>query len=139
MVTIMDLFSRKVFSIKISNSLDMSFCIEAAYEAIRKYGFPCIIHTDRGKQFMSNEFIKLFEENGVKISVGDRGFKDNIVIERFWRTYKWEFAYLRDRFDTLGDLKEATKSWISYYNKRRHHQSLDYRTPDEVYYEKLAG
>ena len=70
-VAIMDLFSRKVLSIKISNSLDMSFCIEAAYEAIRKYGFPSIIHTDRGKQFMSNEFIKLFEENGVNISVGN--------------------------------------------------------------------
>lgn len=87
-VAIMDLFSRKVLSLKILNTVDNNFCLEAASETIRRYDSPVIIHTDRGKQFMGDDFTSVFKENGTKISVGERGFKDNIVLERFWRTYK---------------------------------------------------
>ena len=117
----------------ISNSMGKEMCLEAAKEAIKKYGFPEIIHTDKGRQFMSDEFIRLFKEQGVKISVGDMGFRDNIYIERFWRTYKYECIYLRE-INTLKDLREITKEWVSYYNSDRLHQSLEYRTPNEVYY-----
>ena len=91
-----------------------------------------MIHTDRGRQFVGNRFSTLFKEAGSKLSTGDRGFKDNIVMERFWRSYKWECVYLRDRMD-LRELKEITRVWVKYYNSERPHQGLGYRTPDEVY------
>ena len=132
-VAIIDLYSRKVLSMDISNSMGKEMCLEAAKEAIKRCGVPEIIHTDKGRQFMSDEFIRLFKEQGVKISVGDMGFRDNIYIERFWRTYKYECIYLRE-INTLKDLREITKEWVSYYNSDRLHQSLEYRTPNEVYY-----
>jgi len=132
-VAIIDLYSRKVLSMEVSNSMGKEMCLEAAKEAIKRYGVPEIIHTDKGRQFMSDEFIRLFKEQGVKISVGDMGFRDNIYIERFWRTYKYECIYLRE-INTLKDLREITKEWVSYYNSDRLHQSLEYRTPNEVYY-----
>ena len=132
-VAIMDLYSRKVLSFKLSNTLDESFCLEAAEEALRKYGAPCIIHTDRGKQFTGKRFTKLFERAGSRISTGEFGFKDNILMERFWRSYKWECVYLRERMG-LKELKETTRDWVRYYNSDRPHQSLGYKSPNEVYY-----
>ena len=92
-----------------------------------------MIHTDKGKQFTGKAFSSLFEEAGVSISVGKRGFRDNILIERFWRSLKWECVYLRDR-QGLRELREVTGKWVKYYNSKRLHQSLGYKTPDEVYY-----
>jgi len=91
-VALMDFYSRKVLSFKLSNTLDESFCLEAAKEALREYGVPDMIHTDRGKQFTGKRFVTLFKEAGVKISVGELGFRDNVVMERFWRSYKWELC-----------------------------------------------
>jgi len=87
-VAIMDLYSRKVLSFEISNTMDEYMCAEAAEKALSKYGPTAMIHTDRGKQFLSKRFTTLFEDAGAKISVGERGFKNNIVMERFWRSYK---------------------------------------------------
>jgi len=138
---IVDLYSRKILSLEISNTLDEQLCLEAARKAIAKYGVPHVIHTDRGKQFVGRKFTGLFRSMGTRISVGKRGFKDNLIVERVWRSYKWECVYLRDRME-LKELKKVTEEWVTYYNEERPHQSLGYRTPDEVYYGErrvLAG
>jgi len=132
-VAIMDMYSRKILAFEISNTMDKWMCVEAAKKALARYGKPKVIHTDRGKQFVGKSFTALFEDAGVSISVGSRGFRDNLLIERFWRSLKWECVYLRDRMG-LKELKEVTKEWVEYYNSERPHQSLGYKTPDEVYY-----
>jgi len=86
---------------------------------------------------MGRRYRKILEESGVKISVGERGYKDNILIERLFRSYKWECVYLRDRMD-LRELKEITKEWVDYYNRERPHQSLGYKAPDDVYYGEVV-
>ena len=102
-----------------------------SFEEIRRA--PGVIHTDKGRQFTGRKFRKLFEESGSRISVGELGFRDNVVMERFWRSYKWECVYLREKL-SLKELKDITKEWVKYYNAERFHQSLGYKTPDEVYY-----
>ena len=141
-VAIMDAYSKKVLSIKSSNILDRHFCVEAAEEAVRKYGYPEIIHADRGKQFLSREFLKVFMDEGgnfiSKLSFGDRGFKNNIYIERFWRSYKYECLRLYE-VRNLRDVREITSRWVEYYNRERVHQGLGYLTPDEVYHGARRG
>jgi len=136
-VAIMDAYSKKVLSMKHSNTLDRRFCVEAAEEAVRKYGYPKIIHADKGRQFLSRDFLRIFrDDNGKEISkpsFGKKGFRDNIYVERFWRTYKYECLYLQE-ISSPKEVKEVSREWIEYYNRERLHQALDYRTPDEVYY-----
>ena len=91
------------------------------------------IYTDKGKQFVGKEFSYFFEDLGAKLSVSESGFRGNIVIERFWRTYKYECVYLWEKID-LKELKEKTKEWIRYYNSKRLYQALRYKTPDEIFY-----
>ena len=138
-VSIMDACLKKILSMKHSNTLDRRFCVEAAEEAVRKYGYPEIIHADKGRQFLSRDFLRVFrDDRGNEISrpsFGRKGFRDNIYIERLWRTYKYECLYLRE-ISSPKDVKEVSREWIEYYNKERLHQALGYRTPDEVYYEK---
>ena len=117
--------------------MDEWMCVEALELAIKKYGVPEIMHTDRGKQFMGRRFQGILEEAGVRISVGEGGYKDNILIERLFRSYKWECVYLRDRVN-LKELKGITKEWVKYYNKERPHQSLGYKLPDDVYYGEIV-
>ena len=93
-------------------------CVEALELAIKKIWCSEIMHTDRGRQFMGRRFQGILEEAGVKISVGERGYKDNILIERLFRSYKWECVYLRDRLN-LKELKGITKEWVEYYNKEQ--------------------
>ena len=136
-VSIMDAYSKKILSMNHSNTLDRRFCVEAAEEAVRKYGYPEIIHSDRGKQFLSRDFFRVFKDKDgneiSKLSFGKKGFKDNIYIERFWRTYKYECLYLQE-ISSLKDVKEVSREWVEYYNRERLHQTLGYRTPDGVYY-----
>ena len=117
-VFIMDWYSRKILSYEISNTMDEWMCTEALELAMKKHGVPEIMHTDRGRQFKGRRFQRILEEAGVRISVGERGYKDNILIERLFRSYKWECVYLRDRMNLKG-LKEITKEWVEYYNKER--------------------
>ena len=136
-IFIMGWYSRKILSYELSNTMDEWMCVEALESAIKKHGMPEIMHTDRGRQFMGRRYRKILEESGVKISVGERGYKDNILIERLFRSYKWECVYLRDRMD-LKELKEITKEWVDYYNRERPHQSLGYKAPDDVYYGEVV-
>ena len=137
LVAIMDWYSRKVLSWRISNTMEVDFCVEALSEALLTYEKPEIFNSDQGSQFTANEFTKCLKEAEVKISMDGRGrCYDNIFIERLWRSIKYELIYLCE-FDDGKHLKKEVKKWIEWYNKERFHQALDYQTPDIVYWQSL--
>jgi putative transposase len=134
LVAVMDWHSRKILSWRISNTLDTDFCVEAVEEALSGYGVPEIFNTDQGAQFTSNEFTSTLKDSGIAISMDGRGrCQDNIFIERLWWTLKYQYLYLHS-FDTGTELRSGLKQEFEYYNSQRSHQSLDGRTPDEVYF-----
>lgn len=135
LVAIMDWYSRKILSWRISNTMDEGFCIEALKEAIEKFGQPSIFNTDQGSQFTGAAWIKILENNRIQISMDGKGRAiDNVMIERVWRSYKYEYLYLRCPQDG-NQLRSGTQGWIDFHNKKRYHENLDNRTPDEVYRE----
>lgn len=132
----MDWFSRKVLSWRISNTLDVAFCVEALQEAIAHYGAPEIFNSDQGSQFTSNSFTGCLKSAGVQISMDGRGrCHDNIFIERLWRSLKYELIYLM-AFENGKHLNKEVCQWMDWYNQERPHQALNYRTPEIVYWEK---
>ena len=134
LVAIIDLYSRKVLSQKLSNTLERSFCIEALNEAIEKYGKPEIFNTDQGSQFRSIEFTKVLTENNIKISMNGKGRAlDNIFMERTFRSLKYEEVYLND-YENMKECRRAIEDYFGFFNKKRVHQALGYKTPDEVFY-----
>jgi putative transposase len=137
LVAIMDWYSRKVLSWRISNAMEVDFCLEALSEALLTYEKPEIFNSDQGSQFTANEFTKCLIEAKVKISMDGRGrCYDNIFIERLWRSIKYELIYLHE-FNDGKHLKKEVKKWIDWYNVERFHQALDYQTPDVVYWQGL--
>ena len=134
LVSIIDLHSRKILSWCLSNSLDKSFCIDILNEAIERYGIPEIFNSDQGSQFTSDEFTQILISKGIKISMDSKGRAlDNVYIERFWRTLKQEDIYL-NRYETMPEAKIGINKFIYFYNTQRIHSSLEYKTPDEIYY-----
>lgn len=137
LVAIIDVFSRKILSFKISNTMDVDFCLEMLKEALLKYGAPEIINTDQGSQFTSHSWILCVENSGAKVSMDGKGrWVDNVYIERFWRTLKYEHVFIQ----SLANIKEARESiglFIVFYNTQRPHQSLNYKTPKEAYYDGI--
>lgn len=137
LAAVMDWYSRKVLSWRVSNTLDTDFCIEAVEEAIGRYGTPGIFNTDQGSQFTSQAFTGLLQDNDINISMDGRGrVQDNIFIERLWWTLKYQYIYLWS-FDNGTELREGLQHWFSFYNQERFHQALDAQTPDEVYFDTL--
>jgi putative transposase len=135
LVAVMDWHSRKVLSWRVSNTMEADFCVEAVQEAIRRYGRPEIFNTDQGAQFTSKSFTDLLKDHEIQISMdGRRRVQDNIFIERLWWTLKNHYLYLRS-FNNGSELRRGLRYWFRFYNEERSHQSLDNRTPDEVYYE----
>ena len=133
LVVILDLYSRKVLSWRLSNTLDVDFCIEALEEAIALYGEPAIFNTDQGSQFTSDGFTKVLKDHFVEISMDGKGRAlDNIYVERLWRSLKYEDIYIKS-YENMRELKEGVKKYLRFYNEERFHQSLDYRTPEEMY------
>jgi putative transposase len=133
LVAIIDIYSRKVLSWKISNSMDAGFCEEALKEALAIYGSPAIFNTDQGSQFTSYGFIQILQEHHIQISMDGQGrWKDNIYIERLWRTVKYEDIYLQG-YEDLRSLKKGVGAYFRFYNQERFHQSLDYETPNMRY------
>jgi putative transposase len=133
LVAIMDYFSRFVLSWSVSNSLESLFCIDAMDEAL-SISKPRIFHSDQGKQYTSTSFVDILREKEIAISMSGRGRAfDNILVERLWRTVKYEEIYLREYCDGL-DLIKSLRKYFDYYNNSRPHISLDYRTPVEVYF-----
>lgn len=133
LVAIIDLYSRKVLSWRISNTMDAEFCVAALEEAIEVWGTPAIFNTDQGSQFTSDAFVDVLESHSIRISMDGRNRAlDNIFVERFWRSLKYEDIYLKD-YQTMDELKQGIKRYFDFYNSERFHQSLDYETPDAVY------
>jgi putative transposase len=137
LVAIMDWYSRYVLSWRLSNSLEGTFCVEALEEAL-EWQCPEMFNTDQGVQFTSQAFTARLEERGVAISMDSRGrVFDNIFIERLWRTVKYEEIYLHD-YGSVPELRRGLTRYFAFYCYERPHQSLDYRTPWEVYQEGLS-
>jgi len=133
LVAIMDWYSRKVLSWRLSNTMDTAFCVEALEEALALYGAPEIFNTDQGSQFTSFNFTNILKENKIKISMDGKGrWMDNVFIERLWRSLKYECVYL-NAFETGLHARKEIGSWMSHYNETRPHSTFDGQTPDEVY------
>jgi putative transposase len=129
----MDWFSRYVVSWVLSNTLDSLFCVEMLEKAL-KSAQPEIFNSDQGSQFTSDNFTGLLKDRHIRISMDGRGrVYDNIFVERLWRTVKYEEVYLKEYAD-IRDLKDCLHRYFDFYNTERPHQSLGYRTPEEIYY-----
>ena len=134
LVAVMDWYSRKVLSFRLSNTLDTDFCLEAVEEAVHLYGPLEIFNTDQGAQFTSRAFTGLLEQHQIRISMDGRGrVQDNIFIERLWWTNKYQYVYLHN-FDNGSDLRIGLMGWFRFYNQERPHQTFGLQTPEEVYY-----
>ncbi len=133
LVAIMDWASRKVLAWRLSNTLDVDSCVEALEEALARHGKPEIFNTDQGSQFTSLVFTQVLKDAGVKISMDGRGrWMDNVMIERLWRSLKYECVYLQ-AFETGSQARTGIGGWIDYYNTSRPHSVFGGRTPEEVY------
>ncbi len=133
LVAVMDWATRKVLSWRVSNTLDVEFCLEALEEALARFGRPEIFNTDQGSQFTSPRFTGVLQRAGVRISMDGRGrWMDNVFIERLWRSLKYEGVYLQ-AFETGSALRAGLTRWIGYYNAGRPHSALKGKTPDGVY------
>jgi putative transposase len=138
LAAIMDWYSRKVLSWRVSNTLDASFCVEALEEAIETHGVPEIFNTDQGGQFTGDDFTGTLKQHGIHISMDGKGrWIDNVFVERLWRSVKYEEVYLK-AYDSIADARASLGRYFAFYNTERRHQSLDRRTPDSVYYESAA-
>jgi putative transposase len=139
LVAIMDWASRKVLSWRLSNTLDTSFCVEALEEALSLHGTPQIFNTDQGSQFTSDDFTDILKKHGIRISMDGQGrWRDNVFIERLWKSVKYEDVYLK-AYSSIAEARKGLTAWFDRYNKERRHQGLDDRTPDEVYWSPLPG
>ena len=131
---VIDWHSRKILSWRVSNSLTADFCVEAVEEAIARYGKPEIFNTDRGSQFTGSEFVGLLMRHQIRISMDGRGaWRDNVFVERLWKSIKYEEVYLH-AYDSVSEAKAGIARYIQFYNTRRPHASLDRQTPDTVYF-----
>jgi putative transposase len=137
LVAVIDWFSRKVLSWRVSNSLTADFCVEALEEAIVRYGTPEIFNTDQGSQFTAADFISVLKRHEIRISMDGRGaWRDNVFVERLWRSVKYEEVYLH-AYDSVSAAKAGIARYLTFFNTRRPHTSLDRQTPDTVYFKSL--
>ena len=134
LTAVMDWHSRYVLSWRLSNTLDVEFCLEALDEALGR-GWPEVFNTDQGVQFTSPSYRGRLESAGAKVSMDGKGrWLDNVFVERLWRSLKYEDVYLKD-YRSVAELVSGLTNWFRFYNHERPHQSLKYRTPAEVYQE----
>jgi len=138
LVAVIDWYSRRVLSWRLSNTLDSQFCVDALEDAIAKYGVPEIFNTDQGSQFTSEEFTGVLKREEIQISMDGKGrWLDNVFVERLWRSVKYEEVYLK-AYDNVGHARQSLDTYFRFYNEKRRHQSLDRQTPDSVYYQTAA-
>ena len=136
---IVDWASRRVLSHRVSISMETAFCVEALEEAFAKYGKPEIFNTDQGSQFSSDDFTGALKARGLAISMDGKGaWRDNVFVERLWRSIKYEEVYLH-AYDSVGQAKAGLARYIDFYNSKRPHSSLDKKTPDEFYFATLPA
>ena len=133
LIAIQDWYSRKILSWRLSPTLDLSFCLDAQREALATYGAPTIFNTDQGSHFTASAWVDVLKAHGVAISMDGKGRAlDNVFIERFWRSLKYEYVFLHP-VENGTELKAGLKGYIAWYNQSRPHSSLDALTPDAVY------
>jgi putative transposase len=133
LVAIMDWYSRRVLSWRLSNTLDSNFCIEALQEAFKRFGQPAIFNTDQGAQFTADAFTTLLRDRRIAISMDGKGrCLDNVFVERLWRSLKYEEVYLH-AYDTVAEARAGIGRYLAFYNDERPHQALGYQTPDAFY------
>ena len=131
---ILDWATRKVLAWRISNSLTTDFCVDAVEAAIAQYGCPQIFNTDQGCQFTDKDFVGMLKDRGIAISMDGKGaWRDNVFVERFWRSLKYEEVYLR-AYESASEAKHFIGRYITFYNSDRPHSSLGGQTPDAVYF-----
>ena len=137
LAAVVDWFSRRVLAWRLSITMEAAFCVEALEEALSRYGTPEIFNTDQGSQFTSAAFTGALLAKGIAISMDGKGaWRDNVFVERLWRTIKYEEVYLR-AYDTVSDARSPLGRFIAFYNSRRPHSSLDRQPPDLAYFNRL--
>jgi len=133
LVAVMDWFSRRVLAWRLSITMETDFCVDALREAMERHGRPEIFNTDQGVQFTSAAFLDQLSGQGVRISMDGKGrFLDNIFIERLWRSLKYEEAYIK-AYGSVAEARQGIGAWLGFYNEKRPHQALGYRTPRMVH------
>jgi putative transposase len=138
LAAIIDWHSKKILSYKISNTMDSKLVIDVLTEALNNYGTPEIFNTDQGSQYTSSDHTDLLLKHGIKISMDGKGrATDNIAIERFWRSAKYEHIYIQE-FKTIKEIKSSIGEYIDFYNHKRFHQTLNYKKPEDVYNDSIA-
>jgi putative transposase len=134
LAAVVDWFSRRVLAWRLSITLEAAFCIEALEEALARYGRPEIFNTDQGSQFTSHDFTSVLRKNEIAISMDGKGaWRDNVFVERLWRSIKYEEVYLR-AYGSVSEARASIGRYLTFYNGRRPHSSLDRRTPDQAYF-----
>jgi putative transposase len=138
LAAVIDWFSRRVLSWRVSITMEASFCVAALEEALAQHGKPDIFNTDQGSQFTCPVFIDVLTKRDIKISMDGKGaWRDNVFVERLWRSVKYEEVYLR-AYDSVSEARERLGRYLDWYNRRRPHSSLDARTPDQAYFEQQS-
>jgi putative transposase len=134
LAAVIDVFSRRVLSHRVSITMEADFCIEALVEALAKHGKPEIFNTDQGSQFTCTAFTGVLIESGIAISMDGKGsWCDNVFVERLWRSVKYEEVYLK-AYESVGEARGSIGRYLDFFNRQRPHSSLDRRTPDEAYF-----
>ena len=137
LAVVLDWFSRRVLSWRVSITMEAAFCVETLEGALARYGKPDIFNTDQGSQFTGVAFTGVLASHGIAISMDGRGaWRDNVFVERLWRSVKYEEVYLR-AYDTVSDARVSIGRYLDFYNGRRPHSSLDGGTPDQAYFNPL--
>ncbi len=137
LVAVVDWSTRRVLAWRVSIMMDVQFCLEAVEEALSRYGKPNILNTDQGSQFTSHSFTEWLKAQGIRLSMDGRGaWRDNIFVERLWRTVKYEEVYLH-AYESVSAARTGIDRYFQFYNSRRPHSSLAERTPDQVYFQQL--
>ena len=138
-VAIMDWHSHRVLAWRLSNTMDAGFCVEALQDAFNRFGKPDIFNTDQGSQFTSTEFLNVLQDRDIEISMDGQGcWRDNVMIERLWRSLKYECVLLH-AFQDPHEARQRIGVWFDFYNDKRPHQALGYRTPAVVYKNDLKN
>jgi len=135
LAAVVDWFSRRVLAWRLSITMEVEFCLEAVADALANYGRPEIFNTDQGSQFTSVPFTGLLIDNAVRISMDGKGaWRDNVFVERLWRSVKYEEVYLR-AYESVREARASIGRYLDFYNRKRPHSSLDARTPDQAYFD----
>jgi putative transposase len=137
LAVVLDWFSRRVLSWRMSITMEASFCVETLEDALARHGRPDIFNTDQGSQFTGAAFTGVLIENGIAISMDGKGaWRDNVFVERLWRSVKYEEVYLK-AYDSVSEARASIGCYLDFYNSRRPHSSLDGVTPDQAYFTPL--